>query len=159
MTRKRLLPLLLILVSLTTVPLFGEDELLPAADEVPQTQAPDANRAERDEERVPTAGEEIVRMWKAQVSADTILLFVKQNGGIVFTADDIAYMAESGIPDRFIRDLLKAAARARGDRYYPYYRYPAVYPHPPHWGGGIHIGGGHRGGGHGRGHSGGHGRH
>jgi len=98
-------------------------------------------------------GAGIVRMWKAGVSADTILFFIRQEGA-VFSADDVAVIAEAGLPDRFIRDLIKSANSSRdsGDaRSYPaYYPTPHYYPYYnpgyPRWfyGGpylGIHLGG------------------
>ncbi|MCM2316746.1 MAG: hypothetical protein NDJ92_16490 [Thermoanaerobaculia bacterium] len=98
-------------------------------------------------------GAGIVRMWKAGVSADTILLFIRQEGA-VFSADDVAVIAEAGLPDRFIRDLVKAANSSRdsGDArsspvYYPPPRYyPYGYPWYPRgfYGGsypGFHPGG------------------
>lgn len=97
------------------------------------------------------AGEDIVRMWKANLSPDTILLFVRQ-ADIVFTADDVALMAEAGLPDRFIRDLLKAAGssvdRGYGRSYPVYYGTPYYdpwyYPRYFYYGGpylNIHLGG------------------
>lgn len=98
-------------------------------------------------------GAGVVRMWKAGVSADTILLFIRQEGGI-FSADDVAVMAEAGLSDRFIRDLIKAASSSRdsGDArsspaYYPTSYYYSYYdPRYPRWlyGGsyfGIRLGG------------------
>lgn len=105
-----------------------------------------------------TTGADIVRMWDAKVSSDTIILFVRQSASdVVLTAEDIAMMAEAGLPDRFIRDLVKAAGNPRGRRasyplYAPpydpyYYGYNGYYRSPYPWwfyGGGIdlHLGGG-----------------
>lgn len=140
MKPRRFLPMLLVVMSLTATPLF-------ATDDIPRS-----------------AGAEIVRMWNAHLSPNTILLFVRQSGEISFTADDVAVMAEAGLPDRFIRDLMKSAgASARrsysSPRVYGRYPYPYPYPYPyyyPSWGASIFIGGGHHGGG---GHGGGHGHH
>lgn len=106
----RFLVLLLAVTLLTAVPIFAND---------------DTPRA---------AGADIVRMWNAHVSGDTIVLFVRQSD-LVFTADDIATMAEAGLPDRFIRQLLKEAGNRVDDgsyqtyypRYDPYY-YGSPYP-------------------------------
>ena len=96
-----------------------------------------------------SAGADIVRMWNARLSGDTILLFVRQSD-LVFGADDVAVMAEAGLPDRFIRDLLKAAGRRDRDAYpldyYPRYD-PYYYGGYPWWFYGghgvldVHLGG------------------
>lgn len=122
----RFLVLLLAVTLLTAVPMLAND---------------DTPRA---------AGVDIVRMWNARVSGDTILLFVRQSD-LVFTADDIATMAEAGLPDRFIRQLLKEAGyRDDGGSYQTYYpRYDPYYygsPYPWWFYGGhtvldLHLGG------------------
>ena len=96
-----------------------------------------------------SAGADIVRMWNAHLSGDTILLFVRQSD-LVFSADDVAVMAEAGLPDRFIRDLLKASGRRDRDAYpldyYPRYD-PYYYGGYPWWFYGghgvldVHLGG------------------
>lgn len=126
MNSRRFLVLLLAVTLLTAaVPLF-------AADDTPRA-----------------AGTDIVRMWNARVSGDTIVLFVRQSD-LVFTADDIATMAEAGLPDRFIRQLLKEANRRDDDAYQTYYpRYDPYYygsPYPWWFYGGhtvldLHLGG------------------
>lgn len=103
MNSHRFLMLLLSVTLLAAVPLFANDGTPRAS------------------------GADIVRMWNARVSGDTILLFVRQSD-LIFTADDIATMAEAGLPDHFIRQLLKEAGNRRVDRSYPLY-YPRYDPY------------------------------
>jgi hypothetical protein len=110
--------------------------------------------------------DDVIRMSKAGVSDDAIIVFVQNTRGAVdVSADDIIAMTEAGLPKPLIKAVVDEAARRRNNHqtygygapppmYYgygaPYYYSPYYYYDPFWYGPRVYLGfggffGGHRG--------------